>query len=115
MSIIKPVKGEIWLVDLNPIRGREQAGFRPCLIVSTDLFNQGKSGLVVVLPMTSKNKNIPLHVMVNPPEGGLKKPSFIKCEDIRSVSIERLTDKLGVVSSSTMFMVSERLRILLEL
>ncbi|HEY9701715.1 MAG TPA: type II toxin-antitoxin system PemK/MazF family toxin [Allocoleopsis sp.] len=33
MSIIKPVKGEIWLVDLNPIRGREQAGFRPCLIL----------------------------------------------------------------------------------
>lgn len=52
----KIARGEIWLVDLNPVRGHEQAGKRPCLIISVDLFNQGTSGLVVVLPITSKDK-----------------------------------------------------------
>ncbi|NCR44934.1 MAG: type II toxin-antitoxin system PemK/MazF family toxin, partial [Microcystis aeruginosa SX13-01] len=52
-------RGEIWLADLNPVRGHEQAGKRPCLVISADLFNQGASGLVVVLPVTSKDKGIP--------------------------------------------------------
>lgn len=49
-------RDEIWLADLNPVKGHEQAGKRPCLIISVDLFNQGASGLVVVLPITSKEK-----------------------------------------------------------
>ena len=55
-------RGEIWLADLNPVRGHEQAGKRPCLVISADLFNQGASGLVVVLPVTSKDKGIPFHL-----------------------------------------------------
>jgi mRNA interferase MazF len=47
-------RGEIWLADLNPSRGHEQAGKRPCLIISVNMFNQGAAGLVVVLPITSK-------------------------------------------------------------
>ncbi|MGK7924030.1 MAG: type II toxin-antitoxin system PemK/MazF family toxin [Spirulina sp.] len=73
--------------NLNPVKGREQAGNRPCLIISVDLFNQGASGLVIVLPLTSKEKGIPFHVEVLPPEGGLKMKSFIKTEDIRSIFI----------------------------
>ena len=80
----------MWLVDLNPVRGHEQAGKRPSLVISVDLFNQGASGLVVVLPLTSKEKGIPFHVELNPPEGGLKVRSFVKCEDVRSISVERL-------------------------
>ncbi len=56
MSITKPSRGQIWLVDLNPTRGHEQAAKRPCLVVSVDLFNQGASGLAVVLPITSSYK-----------------------------------------------------------
>ena len=94
---MKPKRGEIWLVDLNPVRGHEQAGIRPGLILSEDIFNSGPAGLVVVLPITTKNKNIPLHVVISPPEGGVKETSYIKCEDIRSVSIERLVSKWGTV------------------
>src|SRR4028118_2154786 len=83
MTSPKPSRGDRWLIDLNPTRGREQAGKRPCLVTSVDLFNQGASGLVVVLPVTSKDKGIPWHVEVNPPEGGLRQRSFIKCEDVR--------------------------------
>lgn len=90
-------RGEIWLADLNPVKGHEQAGKRPCLVMSVDLFNQGASGLVVVLPITSKDKSIPFHVKIDPPEGGIKTQSFIKCEDVRSISVERLGKRWGSV------------------
>jgi len=108
-------RGEIWLADLNPVRGHEQAGKRPCLVISADLFNQGVSGLVVVLPVTSKDKGIPFHLKVEPPEGGVKMPSFIKCEDVRSISVERLEKRWGTVSSETLALVEDRLRILMGL
>ncbi len=111
----QPSRGEIWLVNLNPIRGHEQAGIRPGLVVSVDLFNHGPAGLVVLLPLTTQDKGIPFHLEVNPPEGGLSAKSFIKCEDIRSVAKERLSRQLGAVSSTTMVAVEDRMRILLEL
>ena len=86
----EPSRGEIWLVDLNPVCGHEQAGRRPALVVSVDGFNHGPAGLVIVIPITTKDKGIPLHVGVFPPEGGLNEQSFIKCEDVRSVAKERL-------------------------
>lgn len=110
-----PVRGEIWLVDLNPTRGHEQGGRRPGLVVSVDLFNQGPAGLVIVIPITTKEKGIPLHVEIKAPEGGLTKRSFIKCEDLRSVSRERLVQRLGQVTRSTLDAVEDRLRILLNL
>jgi mRNA interferase MazF len=109
------LRGEIWLVDLNPVRGREQAGKRPCLIISVNLFNQGASGLVVVLPITSKEKRVPFHVEINPTEGGVRVKSFIKCEDVRSISVERLDQRWGIVSSATLAAVEDRLRILMGL
>ena len=108
-------RGEIWTVDLNPVRGHEQAGKRPCLVISVDLFNQGASGLVVVLPVTSKDKGIPFHVTVKPPEGGVKIQSFIKCEDVRSISVERLEKRWGTVSPEILTLVEDRLRILMGL
>ena len=111
----QPSRGEIWLVNLNPTRGYEQAGIRPGLVVSVDLFTHGPAGLVVLLPLTTQDKGIPFHLEVNPPEGGLSAKSFIKCEDIRSVAKERLSRQLGAVSSTTMVAVEDRMRILLDL
>lgn len=110
-----PTRGEVWLADLNPVKGHEQAGKRPCLIISVDLFNQGASGLVVILPITSKEKGIPFHVELSPPEGDLKVRSFIKCEDVRSISVGRLERRWGVVSPETLAIVEDRLRILMGL
>lgn len=111
----EPLRGEVWLVDLNSTRGHEQAGKRPCLIVSVDLFNQGPAGLVVILPITTKTKGIPFHVEINILEGGLTQRSFIKCEDIRSIAKERLFKRMGRVSDETIKAVEDRLRILLNL
>jgi mRNA interferase MazF len=113
--MLQPSRGEIWLVGLNPTRGQEQAGKRLGLIVSVDLFNSGPAGLVVLAPLTIKEKGIPFHVEIRPPGGGLKKRSFIKCEDVRSVAKERLSERLGTVSPGTLSEVEDRLRILLDL
>jgi len=110
-----PARKEIWLIDLNPTLGHEQAGTRPALIASADIFNRGYAELVFVIPVTSKNKNIRSHVPLSPPEGGLNLPSFIMCEAMRSVSTQRLVKRLGVVSAATMSEVEDRLRILLDL
>lgn len=110
-----PARGEVWLADLNPTRGHEQAGRRPVLVVSEDLFNRGPAGLVIVLPMTSTIRNVPSHVPVQPPEGGVKQPSAALCEAVRSVSVERLVVRWGAVHGRTLAEVEDRLRILLGL
>jgi mRNA interferase MazF len=84
-------------------------------VVSVDPFNHGPAGLVVLLPLTSIGKGIPFHVELNPPEGGVKVKSFIKCEDIRSVAKERLSRRWGMVSGTTLTAIEDRLRILLGL
>ena len=110
-----PARGEVWLADLSPTRGHEQAGRRPVLVVSEDLFNRGPGGLVIVLPMTSTIRNVPTHVPVSPPEGGVKNPTAILCDSVRSVSVERLAVRWGAVDRQTMASVEDRLRILLRL
>ncbi len=52
----KPLRGEIWMIDLNPKKGREQKGVRPCLIVSTDALNRSAFGTVVVCPITTTER-----------------------------------------------------------
>ena len=106
-------RGEIWLADLNPTRGHEQAGQRPCLVISVDLFNQGPAGLCVLLPLTTKKKDILWHVSVPPAESGLKLASYIKCEDIRSISLERVSRRMGSVSASVLYAVEYRISRLL--
>lgn len=108
-------RGEIWLVGLDPTKGREQAGTRPALVVSVDLFNHGSAELVVAVPITSKAKGIPLHVEITAGEGGLVTTSFVKCEDVRAISSSRLIRKLGKVNAQTILEVEDRLRILLGL
>jgi mRNA interferase MazF len=111
----KPSRGDVWFVELDPTRGREQAGRRPALIVSVNQFNYGPAELVVVIPITTRDKKIPFHVKINPPEGGLREISFIKCEDIRSVSKERLIKFSGRISNNIFLLIEDRLRILLNL
>jgi mRNA interferase MazF len=111
----EPSRGEIWLVDLNPVCGHEQAGRCPALVVSVDGFNHGPAGLVIVIPITTKDKGIPIHVEIFPPEGGLSEQSFIKCEAVRSVAKEQLVKCIGRVEEGTLAEVEDRLRILLGL
>jgi mRNA interferase MazF len=110
-----PARGDVWLANLNPTRGREQAGQRPVLMVSEDLFNSGPAELVIVVPITSTLRPIPSHVRLTPPEGGLKSESAALCEAVRSISKGRLARRLGSVSPERMALVEDALRILLRL
>jgi len=112
---LKPRRGEVWYAELDPVVGREQGGRRPALIVSGDAFNSGPAELVLAIAITSTYRAVRWHVPVQPPEGGLRLPSFIKCEDVRSISKERLGRRLGEVTDATMAEVEEILRALLLL
>ncbi|MBI2302191.1 MAG: type II toxin-antitoxin system PemK/MazF family toxin [Armatimonadetes bacterium] len=111
----QPRRGDVWLADMEPVRGHEQGGRRPVLIVSRDSFNGGPAGLVVVLPISGTRRDIPLTVLVDDPEGGLRHPSAVYCDGIRSISKRRLVECWGQVSAETLAAVEHRLRGLLVL
>ena len=111
----QPRKGDDWRVELDPVRGHEQERTRPWLVVSEDWYNAMPRGMVVVIPMTSRLRGIPLHVVVQPPEGGLVVASAVKIEDIRSVSVERFSTRYGRLSEHSMQEIAKRLRLLLGL
>src|SRR4051812_10853178 len=119
MGMADPIRGEIWLAELGTGRGHEQSGQRPVLVVSDDAFNAGLAGLVMTVPLTSKggkSKAIPAHLPVDPPEGGLKTPSFILCDQLRTISKDRLGKApWGTVSAATQAEVEKVLRVLLGL
>jgi len=109
----QPRRGDLWMVNLSPTVGREQAGTRPALVISVDELNHSAADLVITLPITTRDKKIRSHVAVDAGEGGLRSRSFVKCEDIRSISRRRLEHRLGSVSPGIMAAVEDRLRILL--
>ena len=115
MSTPEPSRGEVWDLNFDPTTGHEQAGTRPALILSEDIFNEGPAEMVVVAPVTRTQRKIRWHVPVAPPEGGLSSGSFIQCENVRSVSKQRLKRRRGRVSPPVMQQVEDRLRILLGL
>ena len=109
-------RGEVWLADLNPYRGHEQTGERPVLIVSADPFNQSPAGLVIAVPFTTRERDIPTHVEVRPPDGGLRDVSFAMCEQLRTLAADRLASRpFGSVSPAVLRSVEDRLRLLLVL
>ena len=102
-------------MDLSPTRGHEQDLVRPAVVVSSDSFNRGAAGLVMLLPLTRTNRGIPFHVEVRPPEGGLRSTSYVLCDQIRTVAKERLGARRGEINETTMRRIAERLRVLLDL
>lgn len=110
-----PNRGEVWTVSLDPTRGHEQAGSRPCLVLSVNEFNHGRAGLVVVLPITSRIRTIPSHVRLPRGEAGLRQDSVVKCEEVRCISKERLATRWGAVAPSTISAVESRVRLILGL
>ena len=86
------------------------------LIVSTNPFNQGRARLVVAVPFTTRQRGLPIHVEVRPPDGGWRDVSFAMCEQVRSLAVDRLgPEPLGRVSAAVLSSVEDRLRLLLGL
>lgn len=103
---IKPKQGEVWYAYLGPVRGVEQDGRRPVLIISNDEFNALDNNLVWIIPITSTLKGIGYQVEVGVGEGGLRNRSAIMCEQLRSIDRSRLKKALGIVSGETLSKVT---------
>ena len=88
---------EIWYADLNPIRGSEQAGYRPVLIISGNMLNKHLE-IVIVCPLTTKIKNYKGNLVLTPTkQNGLDSTSEILTFHIRSISKNRLIKKVGKI------------------
>lgn len=112
---MSPRRSEVWLVDFGDPVGREQSGRRPAVIVSADALNESRAGVVVVVPITTTYRGLPSHVEIDPGSSGLDEVSYAKCEDVKSVSEQRLIGRLGAVDEQAMFEAARALRFLLDL
>jgi mRNA interferase MazF len=91
------LRGEIRWADLNPVRGREQAGQRPILILSHDVFNE-RSGTVIGVAMTSQEPRAGFPLTLESRASGLTKPSWIKISQIRTLSVDRIGRRIAHAS-----------------
>ncbi len=102
------LRGDILWADLNPVKGHEQAGQRPVLILTPEVFND-HSGTVIAMALTSRppRPGFPLTMQIT--SVVLPKPTWVKISQIRTLSVERLGKRIGHVSSDEMTQIIEGL------
>ena len=108
-------RGAVWLANLSPALGHEQQGERPVMLLSRSEYNEGPAQLVICLPLTRTNRGVLYHVPVEPPEGGLRVPSVVMCDQIRTLSRDRLIRYWGMVRPDTLARCETILRMVLAL
>ena len=102
------LRGEIRWADLNAVRGHEQAGKRPVLVLSHDVFNE-RSGTVIAVALTSQEPRVGFPLTMEIQVGGLPKRSWVKISQIRTLSTERLGRRLARVSDEALVHIVEGL------
>jgi mRNA interferase MazF len=107
--------GDVWLADLSPIIGSEQAGRRPVIIVSGPLHLALPHAVVFVVPITTRDRGLRHQVPVTSQSSGLTRlPSFTRPEDTRAVAYQRLDHRLGAVTPGELAAVRRILRAFLD-
>jgi mRNA interferase MazF len=102
------LRGELWWADLNPVRGSEQSGVRPVLVISHDIFNQ-RSGTVIALALTSQSPSAGFPLTMELTTAMLPKRSWVKISQIRTLAVERLSNRLGAITPEELDVVIEGL------
>ncbi len=124
MAHLKPLRGEIWMFDLNPKKGREQKGVRPCLVVSTDALNKSEFGTVVICPITTTERSrFKWRVEVAPAELRLAdtswqpKPHWVETDQIVTVDTGHLALRhlATLIDEEKLRRVDDSLRMMLNL
>ena len=113
-------RGEIHAVDLEPVRGSEANKRRPAVIVSNDAANLAAArlgrGVITIVPVTSSIERIyPFQVLLPAADTGLARDSKAQAEQVRSVAVERVGARLGMVPLAIMLQIDEALRLHLAL
>lgn len=102
------LRGDIFWADLNPAMGHEQAGLRPVLILSQDVFNE-RSGTVIAVALTSQPQRADFPLTLEIESANLQKQTWVKISQIRTLSVKRLGKKMGRVSAEEVNAVIEGL------
>lgn len=102
------LRGEIRWADVDPVRGREQAGLRPVLVLSHDVFN-ARSGTVIGMAITSQPQRAGFPLTVELESAALPKRSWVKVSQIRTLSVERIGRRIGSVSPEVLDQIIEGL------
>ncbi|MDP2951796.1 MAG: type II toxin-antitoxin system PemK/MazF family toxin [Chloroflexota bacterium] len=102
------LRGDIRWADLNPVRGREQAGLRPVLVLSHDVFNE-RSGTVIAVAITSQPQHAGFPLTLELETGDLPKHSWVKIGQIRTLSVERMGQLIGRASPEELAQIVEGL------
>jgi mRNA interferase MazF len=102
------LRGEIRWADLKPVRGHEEAGHRPVLILSHDIFND-RSGTVIAVAMTSQEPRAGFPLSLESKAPGLTKRSWIKISQVRTLSTDRIGKRLARASDDEVAKVVEGL------
>jgi mRNA interferase MazF len=111
-------RGEIYFVNLNPVKGREQAGTRPVLVLSIDAINSLPLVATVVIGTKGDNvaRDYPTNVRVPPDESGLQMETVFLCFQIRSLDLNRFPAQAdGVLSDAYLGHVEQAVRYCLGL
>ena len=102
------LRGEIRWADFNPVRGHEQTGLRPVLILSHDIFNE-RSGTVIAVAITSQPQKAGFPLTLELKSTNLPKKSWIKISQIRTMSVERIAKVIGKASLEELTKIIEGL------
>ncbi len=110
-------RGDLCWVDWSPGRRSEQAGLRPALVVQADAANRNENyPNTVVAAVSRSGRDVPSHVRLEPtPENGLRTTSDVKCEQLQTISKERLADPIGRLGPDDMRRVSAALKRMMDL
>jgi len=108
-------RGEVYYVDLGQPVGHEPAFRRPAVVVSVDILNNGPGGLVVVVPITTADYGLRSHVELDPADSGLDRISYARCDQLRVVSVDRLSARQGLICPERMHAIDQALRFILDL
>jgi mRNA interferase MazF len=101
MTSDQPARCDVWLARLDPTAGHEQAGDRPVVVISRDAFNAAGWRLCLCVPLSSRDRGSPLHVRIDPPEGGVRATSFALVDRVRALDSSRLQRRWGAVDPGT--------------
>ena len=124
MSAPKPLRGEIWMIDLDPKKGREQQGVRPCLIVSTDALNRSNFGTVILCPITTtERESFKWRIGIEPKDlrvadrSWQARPHWVATDQILTVDtmLRAIRHLATVVNADKVRRVDDSLRMMLNL
>ena len=100
-------KGDVFFADLNPVAGSEVGGIRPVFVIQNDVGNRFSPTVVAAITSRTNRKNLPTHVAVKAPTGGLFADSVIMLEQMRTLDKSRLRQYIGHVDEDTMARIEE--------